>query len=418
MKRRIAIDKEDFFTEYFKYIGESEAPSIYHRWTAISILGALLGRNVWLPFGHSVIYPNQYIMLMGGAGARKGTALNPGVFLLRSSGYRTFAPNAVSKEMFLAGIGKPEYGVEDDFDLDLETLVDDMVSETFVVAPEFNDFMGQSDTKFVTNLTNLWDNLPTFHHPKLTGKDVFVIKPTINILGANTQQNFALCIPPEAVGNGFCSRFLFIGAEATGRKITFPKAPDKELEDKLITRLAKLRKDAHGPLSFAPDSEGTLDRIYKEFRPIDDVRFTHYSTRRFTHLLKLCIILATVDSRNSITATDAIRANTVLQAAERRMPKALGEFGRSKNSAATAAILETLARTHAPLSINDLWKLVHKDLNKFAELTDIIMGLVRAEKVQPIKVGGKQGYMTKAVVEENWDESLLDLSYLTEEELD
>lgn len=357
-------------------------------------------------------------MLMGPAGARKGTAINPGVAVLRESGYKTFAPDSVSKEMFLAGIGKVPNAGGDDYDIDLETLVEEGAAETFVVAGEFNDFLGQGDMKFVTNLTNLWDNLPSFYHPKLTGKDVFIERPTVNILGGNTQQGFALCIPPEAVGNGFCSRFMFVGAESTGKQITFPEPADPIRRKVLADRLADLRENARGPLSIASEAKGIFDRIYREFKPIDDVRFTHYSTRRFTHLLKLCIILATADSRNSITATDAIRANTVLQAAERRMPKALGEFGRSKNSAATAAILETLTRTHTPLSINDLWKLVHKDLNKFAELTDIIMGLVRAEKVQSIKIGGKQGYMIKAVVEESWDESLLDLSYLTEEELD
>lgn len=414
--RRIQIDKEDFFTDYFRYIGESEAPSIYHRWTALSILGALLGRNVWLPFGHSKIYPNQYIMLMGPAGARKGTAMNPGVFLLRESGYNTFAPEAVSKEMFLAGIGKTENGEE--AELDLETLVDDVASECYVVAPEFNDFMGQGDLQFVTRLTNLWDNLPHFRHPKLHGKSVFIHKPTINIFGANTQQNFAMCIPPEAVGNGFCSRFIFVGAEATGRKITFPAPEDEALQRVLVRKLANLKEDAHGPLSIAPDAKETFDRIYQEFRPIDDTRFTHYSTRRFTHLLKLCTIIATTDSRNVITASDAINANTVLQAAERRMPKALGEFGKSRNSAAAAAILETLHRTHEPLTVNQLWKLVHKDLTKFTELTDIILGLTRADKVQTVKIGGKQGYMTKTMVEEKWSEDLLNLDYLTDEELD
>jgi hypothetical protein len=416
--RRIQIDKEDFFTDYFKYIGESEAPDIYHRWTALSILGANLGRNVWLPFGHSVIYPNQYVMLMGPAGARKGTAINPGVNALRASGYRTFAPDAVSKEMFLAGIGKSEIGAEDSYDLDLDTLVEEGASETLVVAGEFNDFMGQGDMKFVTNLTNLWDNLPHFHHPKLTGKDVFIIKPTINILGGNTQQGFALCIPPEAVGNGFCSRFIFVGSEATGKRITFPKPVSQEFKDKIVSRLKDMRESARGPLAFDPESESTFDRIYKEFKPIDDVRFTHYSSRRFIHLLKLCIILATADSRNIITASDAINANTILSAAERRMPKALGEFGRSRNSAATAAILEVLNRSHEPLSINQLWKLVHKDLNKVAELTDIILGLTRASKIQLVKAGGKQGYMTKTVMEEKWDDNLLNAGYLTEEELD
>ena len=82
-------------------MGESESPAVYHRWTALSILGALLGRNVYLPFGNSEIYPNMYVMLMGSAGARKGTAINPGRKLLRAAGYNTFAADAVSKEMLV-----------------------------------------------------------------------------------------------------------------------------------------------------------------------------------------------------------------------------------------------------------------------------------------------------------------------------
>jgi hypothetical protein len=126
-----------------------------------------LGRNVWLPFGKGEIYPNQYIMLMGSAGARKGTAMSPGGKLLRAAGYETFAADSVSKEMFLADMGKKD---NSDIDLDLETLVSDNPTECYVMAEEFNDFIGQGDLPFVTRLTKLWDCPAEFRHPKLTWK--------------------------------------------------------------------------------------------------------------------------------------------------------------------------------------------------------------------------------------------------------
>jgi hypothetical protein len=187
-----------------------------------------LGRNVWLPFGKGEIYPNQYIMLMGSAGARKGTAMSPGGKLLRAAGYETFAADSVSKEMFLADMGKKD---NSDIDLDLETLVSDNPTECYVMAEEFNDFIGQGDLPFVTRLTKLWDCPPEFQPSKASWEiSLCIYKPTVNILGANTQQNFSMAIPPEAIGNGFCSRFLFIHSEPTGKAYYLPSMPPDNIE--------------------------------------------------------------------------------------------------------------------------------------------------------------------------------------------
>jgi hypothetical protein len=94
--------KEDtFYDKYFRYIGKTESPRIYHRWTAVSLLAALLGRRMFIPFGHDNIYPNQYILLVGDPGTRKGTAINPAKRLLKHSGYLRFAPDKLSTERFI-----------------------------------------------------------------------------------------------------------------------------------------------------------------------------------------------------------------------------------------------------------------------------------------------------------------------------
>ena len=357
-------------------------------------------------------------MLMGSAGARKGTAINPGRKLLRAAGYNTFAADAVSKEMFLADMGRKED--QELEELSLETLVSDEepCTESYVFAEEFNDFIGQGDILFITRLTNLWDNLPEFRHPKLHGKSVYIYKPTVNIFGANTQQNLALAIPSEAIGNGFCSRMLFIHGDPTGKKITFPEPALAETKDWLIQRLMFIRKNMTGQVRIEKEAIPIFDRIYKEFRPIDDHRFAHYSQRRFTHLLKICAIIAVANTRMYVTAEDAINGNTVLSAAERRMPKALGEFGKARNSAATSTILEHLHKCLIPQSPTDLWKIVSKDLNKFPELQEILLNLTKADKVQIVKIAGKQGYLPKNIVEDKWDTSLLNMDYLTQEEQD
>jgi hypothetical protein len=172
-----------------------------------------------------------------------------------------------------------------------------------------------------------------------------------------------------------------------------------------------------GEISVGNDAKAVLDRIYKEFKDVDDYRFKHYSTRRFTHLLKLCMVFAVSDLRMEISAHDALRANTLLHYTEQRMPKALGEFGRSKYSEIANIILEGLERAHGVVGMNELWKWVHKDLAKQTELHEIVRNLLLANKIQVLTVKGKQGYAPKKEVTEKWSDSLLLPDYLTPEEM-
>ena len=402
----------DFFQKYFEYVGPTEAPASYHRWTAISILGTILGRQVWLPFGHGTIYPNQYIMLMGSPGTRKGTAMNIGAKLLKAAGYSRFCPDRLSKERFLMEI-KPYDASDFGIDADLENLVVDAPSEIYAFAEEFTDLVGQGGMEFMTMLTKLWDNMERYEHPKIHGRSIVVEKPTVNIFGGNTTQGFALAVPPEAIGNGFLSRMLFIYSDPTETKITFPAPINKEIRSELIDHLKNIRDNFTGELSFTVDAMPILDRIYKNSIEVDDIRFKHYTTRRFVHLLKLCMVLAASELSKDIDARTVVRANTVLAAAERRMPKALGEFGKGKYNETSSAILDILSRCVKPMSMNELFKKVGRDLSKMTELAEIMKSLMYAEKVQVITIAGKQGYMPKILESKEWPSDLLDMSYLT-----
>ncbi len=66
---------DSFLTQYLHYVGDTEAPIFYHRWAAISAIGAYLGRQYSFTLGHSALYTNMYIMLIGEPGSRKSTAI-------------------------------------------------------------------------------------------------------------------------------------------------------------------------------------------------------------------------------------------------------------------------------------------------------------------------------------------------------
>lgn len=405
----------DYFQTYLDYVGDSESPILYHRWTSLSIIGALLGRSVYLPFGHSRIYPNQYVQLMGAPGTRKSTAIGIGKRVLKSVGYHRFAPDRMSKERFLMEMMPPSIELEEE-DKDLSILVTEQPAEIFVVAEEFGDFLGQGNMEFATMLTKLWDNMDSYEHPKIHGKSVVVNQPTVNILSGNTIQGLALTIPPEGMGNGFMSRLIFVFAEETGIKITFPVPPDEDIGQELTTHLTRIKNEIQGAITVLPSARDILDRMYKEFIGMEDPRLKHYGTRRFTHLLKLCIIFAAADMRTEVTEKDALHANTILHFTEMKMSKALGEFGRSRYSDIANIVLDALSKAHKPMTHNDLWKLVSKDLSKTSELGELLKGLMAAEKIQVLTVAGRQGYMPLHTEIKEWSPELLLPNFLTEKE--
>jgi hypothetical protein len=395
-----------FFTDYFTYIGESESPPIYHRWASIAIIAALLGRQAWFPFGHTKLYPNFYIMLVGSPGTRKGTAITPAKKVLRSCGYSKFSPDRLSPERFIAELVNSGNKVIIDGE-EFEQLAVEGPSELFIAAPEFGDFIGRGNFAFVDLLTNLWDNLDDYQHPKLHGKSIHVSQPTVNLLTATTPQGIALSIPPEAIGQGFMSRFILVYGEPTGHKITFPKAIEQETIEWMASKLKDIKTEVQGEFYVDREARELFHRIYREFEDLDDFRFKHYATRRFTHVIKLAAISAASRYSLEITNYDALFANTLLHYTEQNMARALGEFGKAKHAEVSNNILEIIRHTKTPLGIKELWKKVSQDLNTYADLQDIVRNLLHAGKLQQVAIKGKSILLPLREVKEGWKPELL-----------
>ena len=95
----------DFFLKYLEYKSGTEVPATFNRWSSIGMVGAWLGRQVYVKFGESKLYPNQYIKLMGSPGTKKSTAIKGAKRLLSEAGYDTFAGEKISKEKYLLDLG-------------------------------------------------------------------------------------------------------------------------------------------------------------------------------------------------------------------------------------------------------------------------------------------------------------------------
>lgn len=387
-----AEQPENLFDVYFKYVDRTEAPLVFHRWSLLSCLGAYLGRQYWFPFGEFRIFPNMYVMLMGDPGTRKSSAIKMAKRILASTGYETFSAERTSKEKFLLDLEglEDENGKIINSNDAMKNLFGEEVTggeprEVFVCADEFNEFVGSGNLEFLSLLGSLWDwddeNKP-FKQRLKTSRSVNIWQPTISILGGNTHSGFAEAFPPQSIGQGFLSRLILVHGEASGKKITFPAAPPESLKSQLSDMFMAIKQKVHGEAKMTDKAKGMLETIYRTYEGIDDVRFKHYSTRRFTHLLKLCLLCSAARVSTEIGAHDVLLANSLLSFTEHRMPQAMGEFGKSKNADVAGRLIAILAEAKQPIDIPDLWKHVSADLDKMEDLGKIMAGLLQAKKVQ------------------------------------
>lgn len=396
---------------------------IFHRWTAISIIGALLGRRVYFPLGHRKVYPNQYILLAGSPGARKGSSISFGTKLLEDLDFNYFAPSKAAKEALWEWMSKQSLEKEADEWIDdvIDTEYDPaFFSQAYVASDEFLDFIGFGDDALMTNLTKLWDNPTKHQHERTRSKPIIVQKPTINILSGLTPGGVAEAFRGLAASGGFFSRIIFVFSQPSGKRVTFPSEPDKDLIEELHHRLIKI-SELEGELQIIRKKGNPvydfIDSLYKSGFKMPDGRFAGYSERRIIHFYKLLTIICAADLTLVPTVDHCILANTILAVTEQTMPLALGEFGKSKHADIANRVVDMISNSDLPLTSAFLWKAMARDVDKPLVLQEILQNLVSAERIQRVSTkGSSTAYIAHAASIIKWDSKFVDYSLLHPDE--
>lgn len=266
-------------------------------------------------------------------------------------------------------------------------------SECWVATGEFNTFIGHGNVDFLSSLTDLWDNLPYKDVRTKTSASFRIVKPTLSILGGNTQTGIAQAMPADVVGQGLLSRFILVYADMPTQKIAFPEPPNMALKGKLVQHLVKVR-NLFGESKLTPGAKALATEIYETDIPMEDGRFQYYHSRRFTHLLKICQIVAASKLSLTIDGPDVLYANSILCLAEAEMPKALGEFGKSKNSETMQHVLRFFESATSPKDLNDVFMACSSEIDDIRHCGTVLQNLVMARKIEvKQKANGKPGWV-------------------------
>lgn len=410
-------DEKDFVTEYLEYTAGSEVPAIFNRWACLTGLGAWLQQDAYIPFVNGRIFANMYVMLIGSAGARKSTAIKGFKRILERAGYSYFAGEKTTKEQFLVDISKSDASsilggsTEDILFSNIGKIDTELTTPCLIAADEFNDFFGNNMLEFLSMLGSLWDKEGVYSSRAKSG-NIEIPNPNISILSGNTVDTLNNTFPVEALGQGFFSRVIYVYGKPNGTKIAFPTVGKEEDLEYFAKKLIKIKDCMRGEMQIEDEAKGAMEFIYKSFKGIDDERFDSYSSRRFTHFLKLCIIHAAANYSGVIKLQHVIDAHTVLVYTEHFMPSALGEYGRSKSSGAAQKVMKFMEERYEVATFNQLWDVVRTDVEKLQDFGNLVEGLIQADKL--IRV--PEGFLTKRTPLDKPKSKLFNWDYLTDEE--
>lgn len=355
------------------------------RWAFIATMATIKGRDCFVNFGGSPLYPNMYTLLVGDPGCGKSTAINAAKNLLEELGYPSKTPDIIDPNK-LGYYFKREYkdqrinampiddaatetqGAARDnflksFTTEENTLMSMQISDRFsgrqftarsrletldhdalsVIAGEYTGTFPPGSKWFTSKaLIDLYD--APDHNTYEISEGAVLDQPIMNLLGGVTPSGLAKSFETSDMYTGLLTRIMLVHSKHVEKRDPFEQKHDFEASTELLQNLDKIY-DFKGEITISPEAK----RIYgiisvQQMNTTYDVRLEFYYNRRSLHLTKVAMILALLNNRAEIQKSDMVTANTLLLYTEFDMPKCLSAFANTAQIKIRNAIIDYLEK--------------------------------------------------------------------------
>lgn len=304
------LPQHGWLRDYAEYSRFVEIPMSYSLFCSLVVLGAALGRRVFLPEGHHNIYPNLSTLLIGPpAKLHKSTAVNMAKKLVIQTQLCSVFPDKLTPEALIT-------------ELKLNGL------EQFIGASELSMFFGKQryNEGLIPTFLKMLDteDVPVKVSTQARGTEE-VTGATLYMIGGSTMSLLIGSSAKEVTSSGFLSRFCPVVEDDTDRCFAFPQKADVVYENRMVLTLERLRRMA-GPVTFPPQAykwyEGWYQQRWKQLKTIDDEDVVQSLGRGGVHVKKIAIALHAADHGDLAVCVKCLEmANTLLEYTEARIPK-------------------------------------------------------------------------------------------------
>ena len=315
-----------WISDYVKYTRNIESPTAFHFFTALTVLGATLHRQVYVDQSHFKIWPAIQTMLIGPSGkVKKSTAANVGVRLAMHSNRINKLPERVTSEALSSNLAEL-YGRTG-------------AAIGMLYVSELSTCLNKKDynSDLVQVLTDLFDSrdIPLTVRTQRRGNET-ISNVAVSFIGCSNEEWLASSIPESAFGGGFMGRMLVIHQANTDRMFPLPEPSDPHLHEYLQSQLAHT-EFVQGVAALTPAARKFFTKRYIDIKhnwPRDE-RVMPFWERLGDHLLRLGMVLSVsenLEQRNGVSITDEhlYKANILLDWILKHLPQVYGYLGRSE----------------------------------------------------------------------------------------
>lgn len=373
----------NWINAYMEYTRGTESPQAYHFWTAVTVLGSATARQVSFDFNYFTVFPNFYTILVGPSGVRKSAASGIGMRLAESAGIRKFSDKITGAAL-----------IKDLAECTVKRITGNVVqlcSPMLIYASELGVFMGPDaySSGVVADLTDLYDCPRKWEKKTISRGTEEIIGPYVSLFAATTPTALKACIPPDAVGQGFTSRILFVWADKRKQRVPFPElsAGNKMLEVNLVKDLQHIAT-LKGAFEFTPTGFEVYRNNYLS-RPdpeeeFEDERLRGYASRKDMHLIKLCMALSLAE-RDDLKI-DSPHVNTAIEAfrwLDEGLPSVFAGQGNATSSMDTIRVYEQIqkgSRGGGKVSFGELTKKNYNYMSREA-LQSVLLTLMDSQAI-------------------------------------
>ena len=363
---------------YLDYTRGLEAPTLFHRWSALAGCGHVLGRRVWCvrwAEGYEYpVYPGQVMVCLVAATAllRKSTAVDAMARLLRDlvPGTVNLLPARTSPQMMIRSL-QPRDKVGDP--------IDGADCVGMILASELGAFFSAEGflETMATHVTNLNDAPHGRYDPEVGAfrdreyelrfvtKDssATLLNPCVGMLAATTPVGMARELPAQAQTAGLFGRMLLVWQETTDRSpnalVDRPPLGERMARagrvEALLEGLQKMG-ELHGEFTLTKQAKEYFKEWYEEHCKLYQGAATSsesgYVGRKADHAIRVGTVLAAMElvrgpwppGKQVIREGHLRTALSWLRALEPGFDRAIGETAVARRMTVADAVLRYLRR--------------------------------------------------------------------------
>lgn len=372
MEKRV----DDWIDGYLQYTDNSEPPTMYKRWVAISCIAACLQRKCFLEWGELTFFPNMYVVLVGPSGkCRKGTAMGVGARFLREIGI-DLAAEAITREALIR-----ELKESTEQSIDTKTGDVEYHASLTIYSQELTVFLGYNNLQLISDITDWYDCRERWtYRTKNMGTDE-IVGVWVNLIGATTPDLVRSALPQDAVGGGLSSRIIFVYEEEKSKSVAAPflTSEDQALSEKLSHDLEDIYT-MRGKFRITDDFLEKWIKWYEKQEgnpPFNLEQFQGYIHRRPNHILKLCMILSASSRTDMVITADILdRAIDILTKTERKMPQTFAGYGKASTAELVSKLMAIIG-TEGEIKKDELLRRQHHNIENLEHLDNALATLVK-----------------------------------------